>query len=164
MPPVLTLNRRRFLALGAAALVPAAAQPSRQGTAGCGARPGTPTATIAAGEHPLGLASDRDGLLRIPARYRPDTPAPLAVLLHGAGGHARRIVSLLGVADSLGVIVLAPESRGGSTWDAIRGGFGPTSTSSAAPSRTRSRAAPWTRAGSRSAASPTAPATRSRWA
>jgi len=120
---VLTLNRRRFLALGAAALVPAAAQPSRQGNSRLRARPGTPTATIAAGEHPLGLASDRDGLLRIPAKYRPGTPAPLAVLLHGAGGRARRIVSLLGVADSLGVIVLAPESRGGSTWDAIRGDF-----------------------------------------
>ena len=125
MPLVLTLNRRRFVALGAAALVPAAAQRSRQGNSRLRARPATPTATLAAGEHPLGLASDRDGLLRIPARYRPDTPAPLAVLLHGAGGRARRIVSLLGIADSLGVIVLAPESRGDSTWDAIRGDFGP---------------------------------------
>ena len=51
-------------------------------------------------------------------------PAPLAVILHGAGGSARRVLSLFSVADELGVIVLAPESRG-STWDAIRGGFGP---------------------------------------
>ena len=76
------------------------------------------------GEHPLGLDPGRDGLLRIPSKYRPDVPAPLAVLLHGAGGRARRVISLLGVAESLGVIVLAPESRG-STWDAIQGDYGP---------------------------------------
>ena len=50
-------------------------------------------------------------------------PAPLAVILHGAGGSARRVLSFFGVADELGVIVLSPESRGG-TWDAIRGSFG----------------------------------------
>ena len=123
MRAVATLNRRRFLALGSAALIPAAPQ-RRQGNSRLQARPGVPTATVAPGEHSLGLATGRDGLLRIPGTYRPDTPAPLALLLHGAGGRARRIVSLLGVADSLGVIVLAPESRDG-TWDAIRGDFGP---------------------------------------
>lgn len=84
----------------------------------------TATATATPGEQALGLGPDRDGLLRIPSSYRVDRPAPLAVLLHGAGGRARRIVSLLGIAESLGVVVLAPESRGG-TWDAVRGDFGP---------------------------------------
>jgi hypothetical protein len=41
------------------------------------------------GLHELGLASGRDGLIYVPSGYRPDTPAPLVVLLHGAGGNAR---------------------------------------------------------------------------
>jgi phospholipase/carboxylesterase len=45
-------------------------------------------------------------------------------MLHGAGGHARRLASLLSIANSFGVILLVPDSRG-ATWDAIRGGFGP---------------------------------------
>jgi phospholipase/carboxylesterase len=116
------LTRRGLFELGAAGVARLRLQPG--GSSRLGARPGSPASSIAPGEHVLGLEKDRDGLLRIPGRYRPDRPAPLAVLLHGAGGRARRVVSLLGVAESLGVIVLAPESRAG-TWDAIRGDFGP---------------------------------------
>jgi phospholipase/carboxylesterase len=87
-------------------------------------RPKAPSTTIAPGEHALGLGIDRDGLLIVPAGYKPDKSAPLAVMLHGAGGAARRVVGLMSVADSLGVLILAPESRG-TTWDAIRGSFGP---------------------------------------
>jgi len=76
------------------------------------------------GEQVLGLGADRDGLLVVPKAYRFDVPAPLAVMLHGAGGHARRVAALFAVADEFGVIVLAPESRG-TTWDAIRGRYGP---------------------------------------
>lgn len=119
------LTRRFFLLCAAGTVAPALyAQRPRGGDSALRARPAAPTRAITAGEHPLRLGSDRDGLLVVPRRYRPDVPSALALLLHGAGGRARRIVSLLGIAESLNVIVLAPESRG-ATWDAIRGEFGP---------------------------------------
>jgi phospholipase/carboxylesterase len=81
--------------------------------------------TTPPGTHALALGDEsRDGLLLVPASYRPDSPAPLAVMLHGAGGSARRVTGLFPVADELGVIVLSPESRG-STWDGIRDRYGP---------------------------------------
>jgi phospholipase/carboxylesterase len=83
-----------------------------------------PSQTIKPGEHTIGFGGDRDGLLVVPPTYRPGTPVPLAVMLHGAGGHARRVAALFSVATELGIIVLAPESRA-PTWDAIRGRFGP---------------------------------------
>jgi predicted esterase len=73
----------------------------------------------------LGLDTPRDGLLYLPRRYRADSPAPLAMLLHGAGGNARLGGSVLQfVANRTGIIFLAPESCG-RTWDVIRGGYGP---------------------------------------
>ncbi len=52
-------------------------------------------------------------------------PAPLVVLLHGAGGRARGgLAPLIGLADAAGTILVAPESEGG-TWDLLLGGFGP---------------------------------------
>jgi len=86
----------------------------------------SPTRTTAPGTQALGLGSGsgRDGLLIVPASYRPGTATPMAVMLHGAGGSARRVTSLFSVADELGVIVFSPESRGG-TWDGIRDRYGP---------------------------------------
>jgi predicted esterase len=50
---------------------------------------------------------------------------PLLVLLHGAGGSGAGVLRRLGaLASDAGVAVLAPDSRA-SSWDAIRGGFGP---------------------------------------
>jgi phospholipase/carboxylesterase len=118
------LTRRDFMALAAVPAAGAIGQRARTGDSRLRLGAKAPTATITPGEHPLGLGGERDGLLKVPTKYRPDVPAPLAVLLHGAGGRARRIVSLLGMAENLGVIVLAPESRGG-TWDVIGGDFGP---------------------------------------
>ena len=119
------VTRRAFLAVASAAMPGlAGGQRRREGTSRVRSRPRMPSTVTAPGEHPLGLASARDGVLKVPGKYRPEVPAPLAVLFHGAGGGARRVVSLLGIAETLGVIVLAPESRSG-TWDAIRGDFGP---------------------------------------
>ena len=118
------LTRRRFLALASASMSGLAAQRARTGDSRLRARPAPPTLGVTTGDHQLGLDARRDGLLRVPANYKPGNPAPLAVLLHGAGGRSQRIVSLLGVAESLGVVVLAPESRG-ATWDVIRGDYGP---------------------------------------
>jgi phospholipase/carboxylesterase len=76
-------------------------------------------------EHRLGLARARDGVLRLPAGHRADLPAPLVVLLHGAGASGEDMLPLLaGPADDAGLILLAPDSRGDS-WDVVRGGFGP---------------------------------------
>jgi len=89
------------------------------------ARPGTPTASIAPGEHPLSLSDRRDGLLYVPASYDPAKPAPLVLMLHGATGSARGALRpFRALADDAGLVLLAPESRG-TTWDAVRGDYGP---------------------------------------
>ena len=91
------------------------------------ARPRSPAQGGAAspGLHSLGLARERDALLYIPNGYRADHPAPLAVMLHGAGGVAQHGMSLVQkLADAAELVVLAPPSRE-QTWDAIRGAFGP---------------------------------------
>lgn len=88
------------------------------------ARPKTPTGTITPGEQPLALATGRDGLLYVPASYSSTTPAPLVLMLHGAGGSARGALRpFRELADEAGLVLLAPESRG-VTWDAIRGSYG----------------------------------------
>jgi phospholipase/carboxylesterase len=62
---------------------------------------------------------------RLTARPRANGTIPLVVLLHGAGGRGDAIRHRFGtLPDELGITVLAPDSRG-SSWDAIRGGFGP---------------------------------------
>ena len=68
-----------------------------------------------------------DGYLYVSAGYRAGEPAPLALLLHGAGEDARDgLAQLRGAADEAGIILLALSSRG-PTWDSIlgRGRYGP---------------------------------------
>jgi phospholipase/carboxylesterase len=61
----------------------------------------------------------------IPSGLDPAKPAPLIVALHGAGGIASQMLNLLvPVAETRGIVILVPESRG-STWDVIQGGYGP---------------------------------------
>ncbi len=65
------------------------------------------------------------GLLYVPAGVRPERPAPLVLVLHGAGATARHGLELLaGQADDAGLVLLAPSSRG-RTWDLVLGGYGP---------------------------------------
>src|SRR5438093_916835 len=86
-------------------------------------RPGRAEGGIQPGTHRLGLEGRRDGLLYVPKGYRSDRLAPLALMLHGAGNHARGgLDPLLPFADKAGLLLLAPDSRE-STWDVIRGGF-----------------------------------------
>ena len=121
------LTRRAFFAAGAGAIAAGAAgivQGTRGGDSLLRVRPHKPTTSVPPGVHPLELGGNRDGLLIVPRQYRPTIAAPLALMLHGAGGHARRFSTLLTVADAHGVLLLIPESRG-ATWDAIRGPFGP---------------------------------------
>ncbi len=79
----------------------------------------------AAGVSRLGLGDGRDGFLFVPTGLDPSRPAPLVVMLHGAGGEAVHVMGLMErPAQANGFLVLAPDSRG-STWDVIRGGYGP---------------------------------------
>ncbi len=68
---------------------------------------------------PLMLGAARDSYLYVPATYRVERPAPLVLLLHGAGGHARQgLYQLRSLADEAGVVLLAPASRE-YTWDLL---------------------------------------------
>jgi len=79
----------------------------------------------APGRHPLGLGGRRDGTLLVPAGIDAAKPAPLVLALHGAGGLSAHIVDLFADESAArGILVLAPDSRA-STWDVIRGGYGP---------------------------------------
>ncbi len=74
---------------------------------------------------PLELDNARDGLLYVPKSYQADRPAPLVLMLHGAGGTARGgLAPFLEEAEASSFLLLAPESRG-ETWDVIMDGYGP---------------------------------------
>jgi predicted esterase len=136
-------DRRDFFRLAGASLIAAACgggrgsggAPAADPEAGKRLRPGrllsrprVPDGGSAdTGLVPLRLSgSDRDGVVYVPARYRPQSPAPLIVTLHGATGSGRRgLRRLQPLADAAGLILLAPDSRG-VTWDvAMTGAFGP---------------------------------------
>jgi phospholipase/carboxylesterase len=73
------------------------------------------------GLRPLELGAARNAYLYVPPTYRVERPAPLVVLLHGAGEDARDGLALLrGQTDGAGLILLAPTSRE-YTWDVIAG-------------------------------------------
>lgn len=127
------MDRRHFLELGA---LSAAAVPL--GCLGSSPTDGTPPATggylsvswkaptqsLDPGEHPLGFGGFRDGFVRIPEGYRPDQPAPLALLLHGAGRDAHEWMGGFPLFDELGLVALGVDSRN-TSWDLRFGGFGP---------------------------------------
>jgi poly(3-hydroxybutyrate) depolymerase len=117
------MDRRTFIGRAALALGVASFVPPEDGR--LRARPGKPKTSARPGSYPLQLGDDRDGVLAVPAIYRPDVPAPLLVMLHGAGGSSAGSLRIISErAASEGIVLLAPDSRGMS-WDAIRGGFGP---------------------------------------
>lgn len=93
------------------------------------ARPAQVKGAAPVGPQPLMLGAARDSYLYVPTAYRAERPAPLALLLHGAGGHARQGLELLqSLADAAGLILLAPASRE-HTWDLLVGRqYGPDAT------------------------------------
>lgn len=135
-------TRRAFLALVVAALLigscsqggigdgpVTSARPSQANT-GSGrdgrltARPGAPATDAPTGTITIETGG-RQALLFVPKSYRPQTAAPLAVMLHGAGGAARGGLDLLQeLAEANGMLLLAPAS-GDRTWDVIVDDFGP---------------------------------------
>lgn len=133
----LTLTRRDFLRLStagvAASLVPAcgggsgAALEPDPGKGRLGSRPTPPSVrpALRTGMQPLGIGSGRDGVLYLPAGHDPAAPAPMLLLLHGAGGSGQTAVRRLeSFADRAGFIVAAPDSRD-ETWDALTDEYGP---------------------------------------
>ena len=123
------ITRRRFTALVGGAIASlngdaCGASEGAEGTDGrLAARPLADVRTSATGTAPLNLGGRRDAILQLPSTAK-DGPLPLLVLLHGAGGSGEGVLRRIGpAAADAGVAVLAPDSRG-STWDAIRDGFG----------------------------------------
>lgn len=77
-----------------------------------------------AGNLPLNLERGRDGFLYVPRSYQANRPAPLIVMLHGAGGTAYSIITpFTALAEAEGIILLAPDSRQES-WDLIMSDYG----------------------------------------
>jgi phospholipase/carboxylesterase len=93
------------------------------------ARPGTPSSgttieAVSTGLQPLGLGSERDGLLYLPEGYTPTEEAPMALTLHGSKGDAQSGIShFLEFADEAGLVLLAPESRDPRDWDFVFPGY-----------------------------------------
>ncbi len=127
------MNRRdalRHLIAGTGAMaaggwtIPRPGPRARRGDGRLHARIRTPNQAVAPGLRPLGLGGARDGLLYVPAGYRRDQAAPLALLLHGAGQEAAElIIPMKTLADDTGLVLLAPDSRD-VTWDVVHGDYG----------------------------------------
>lgn len=89
------------------------------------ARPGLPNATPTIGLSDLAIDGGPSGILYVPASYSPDTPTPLFVGLHGAGGSSGNWQSYHARAEARGMIFMATDSWA-ATWDLIRvGSYGP---------------------------------------
>jgi phospholipase/carboxylesterase len=124
------VSRREFLVFGSAV----SASCARVAATGRAARDGRltsrPAGALSApplppGEHALALDTRRDGVVYVPREI--SGKVPLVVLLHGATGSARKMmsrVSASSLADEHKLAVLAIDSRA-TTWDVIGGRFGP---------------------------------------
>lgn len=88
-------------------------------------RPSKPTKAAAkSGLHSLSIDKNREALLYVPKGYKSEKPAPLALMLHGAGGNAQHGISLLqNFAEETGIVLLAPKSLHAS-WDVIAVEYG----------------------------------------
>jgi phospholipase/carboxylesterase len=107
-----TMTRRDFLAASGAAAAFGYSRPARASD------------PVRIGQQPLKLGSDRDGLLYVPKGYKPDVAMPMILMFHGAGSTGLGVSYTFDVADDLGIIVLAPDSRDEATWDFLLHGYG----------------------------------------
>ena len=141
-----SLSRRRFLALATTAVgfvaigCPAAdpveetaapASPDRlrarprdpSAAPVSGASPDSVSAAGRTGLHPLRIGSGRDGVVYIPSSLPPGAPAPLLVLLHGAGGRATNFFgNWTAHAEATRMVIAAPDSREATWRMGMRGG------------------------------------------
>lgn len=80
---------------------------------------------LAPGRHHLGLSAERDAVLFVPAGLPADTPVPLFVFFHGAGGFPEKVLPFIEEHAERGkFLVLAPHAQF-VTWDIVIGGHGP---------------------------------------
>jgi phospholipase/carboxylesterase len=88
-------------------------------------RPHGPNSLLAPGTHEVDVGDIlRKVALHVPAGHNGTTPAPLAMLFHGAEGKGLGMVEALAPrADASGMILVAPDALY-VTWDAISGPFG----------------------------------------
>jgi phospholipase/carboxylesterase len=91
------------------------------------ATPAAPTKTATPGLRQERLSTTgRTFGLYVPTTYRPDTPAPVIIMLHGrgvTGGGEGIALNFQEIAETAGVVLVAPNSRG-DTWDLILGEVG----------------------------------------
>lgn len=106
------------LIVGACATDSPPTAPTSTGDATLAARPTPAPDTLQAGRYDLNMSGPRDGFIYIPNGLEAGQSAPLLVLLHGATGDADNWEGAFSLADSLGVVFLAPDSRS-QTWDLI---------------------------------------------
>ena len=77
------------------------------------------------GRHGLSFAEGREAVLVVPEGLPVDTPLPLLVMFHGAGGDANRVLPhFVAHARARRFLLLAPQSMF-PTWDIVIGGHGP---------------------------------------
>ena len=130
-PPAITRREALRLTLGAAAALIATscqstpiADAPRAAPGRLLARPTVPKRGAVIGRSTLGLAPGRDGIVYVPSTYSATVPAPLILMLHGAGQDSEiGIRPFLPLADAAGAILVAPDSRG-RTWDFLYGPYG----------------------------------------
>jgi predicted esterase len=129
------VSRRDFLKTSLAALAtpvlagchfePFGAPTSEVSSPRLTARPGEPALEPVIGLSSLGAWMYQGGVMYVPESYSPDTPAPLFVGFHGAGGSGNDWASYYARAEARGMVFVAPDSRE-HTWDLpTRGNFGP---------------------------------------
>ncbi|VVD91259.1 esterase [Pandoraea eparura] len=81
--------------------------------------------TLPPGRHCLGLSEQRDAVLYVPPDLPTDSPVPLFVMFHGAGGFPEKVLPFIEPhAQRHKFLVLAPHSTF-PTWDIVIGGNGP---------------------------------------
>jgi poly(3-hydroxybutyrate) depolymerase len=111
------MNRRTFLRIGAAGSLSVAAA-ARSSAASDRVEDEVPY-----GQSRLGLSDDgRDGALYVPRAYKPGTPIPCLMMLHGFAGWADNLRSTFALGEEFGIVIIAPESRG-LTWGRSVPGF-----------------------------------------
>lgn len=114
-------SRRKFVGTGLAAMAAACATESvsQESDGKLSARPGV-VATPGGRRGTFNLEPAPQPLVHVPESIDVSKPAPLILLLHGAGQRAQGIVDRMApAADRRGAIILAPQSER-STWDVIR--------------------------------------------
>ncbi|HEY4303192.1 MAG TPA: alpha/beta fold hydrolase [Gemmatimonadaceae bacterium] len=129
------INRRGFVAASVSTLLASwscttTTQPRTPDADELVARPGTPSQSLAAGQHALGIGVSRfpgilparDGILYLPSAHTSANAIPLLILLHGSGGEASDwFGSYLQRAELHQFAMLAIDSRD-DTWDLLTDG------------------------------------------